>query len=265
MTRTTGRRSAAPPGFWIAAILVFGLSMFWTVASIRTMHGTMDMPGGWTMSMMWMRMPGQSWPAAAGMFLAMWLAMMVAMMLPSALPMFLAHRTALVKRRVTRPDRTVVAAAASYFTVWLLVGAALWPVGVGWNFAAMHVAALSRAMPVLAGLALIGAGALQFTRRKRAGLACCRSSPGYVPLIARGGVRWGLVYGKRQGVACATCCAGPMIAMVVLGAMDPYVMTGTGVWIAVEKLLPRPEPAIRLIGSGAMVTGVVMTLISLAR
>ncbi len=31
----------------------------------------MPMPGGWTMEMMWMRMPGQTGPAAAA-FLGMW-------------------------------------------------------------------------------------------------------------------------------------------------------------------------------------------------
>jgi len=30
------------------------------------------MPGGWTMSMAWVRMPGQSWPVAAASFLGMW-------------------------------------------------------------------------------------------------------------------------------------------------------------------------------------------------
>src|SRR5690349_18834139 len=43
----------------------------------------MPMPGGWTMSMAWMRMPGQTWLDAAASFLGMWLVMMIAMMLPS--------------------------------------------------------------------------------------------------------------------------------------------------------------------------------------
>ena len=49
--------------------------------------GGMPMPGGWTMSMVWMRMPGQTWPGAAASFLGMWIVMMVAMMLPSLVPM----------------------------------------------------------------------------------------------------------------------------------------------------------------------------------
>jgi Predicted metal-binding integral membrane protein (DUF2182) len=36
------------------------------------MNGTMTMPGGWEMSMAWMRMPGQSRIGAAAMFLTMW-------------------------------------------------------------------------------------------------------------------------------------------------------------------------------------------------
>ena len=36
-----------------------------------------SMPGGWTMAMAWMRMPGQTWPGAAASFLGMWVVMMV--------------------------------------------------------------------------------------------------------------------------------------------------------------------------------------------
>jgi len=55
--------------------------------------GEMPMPGGWTMSMAWMRMPGQTWPGAAASFLGMWIVMMVAMMLPSLVPMLCGDRS----------------------------------------------------------------------------------------------------------------------------------------------------------------------------
>ena len=51
----------------IAALLFIGsaaVTISWC-ASMAQMPG-MDMPGGWTMSMTWMRMPGQSWSGAAG-------------------------------------------------------------------------------------------------------------------------------------------------------------------------------------------------------
>jgi predicted metal-binding membrane protein len=47
------------------------------------------MAGGWTMSMVWMKMPDQSLAVAAASFLGMWLIMMLAMMLPSLLPTLL--------------------------------------------------------------------------------------------------------------------------------------------------------------------------------
>jgi predicted metal-binding membrane protein len=75
--------------------LVFAVSATATIYFSRSMSGGMEMPDGWTMSMMWMRMPGQTWTASAAMFMLMWLAMMVAMMLPSALPMLLSFRQSL--------------------------------------------------------------------------------------------------------------------------------------------------------------------------
>ena len=56
--------------------------------------GAMPMPGGWTMSMAWTRMPGQTWSGAAASFLGMWVVMMVAMMLPSLAPMLWRYRQA---------------------------------------------------------------------------------------------------------------------------------------------------------------------------
>ena len=41
--------------------------------------GEMLMPGGRTMSMVWMRTPAQTWPGAAASFLGMWVVMMVAL------------------------------------------------------------------------------------------------------------------------------------------------------------------------------------------
>jgi len=57
------------------------LTIVWR-ASMSAM-GEMPMPGGWTMSMAWMPMCGQTWPGATASFLDMWVVMMVAMMLPS--------------------------------------------------------------------------------------------------------------------------------------------------------------------------------------
>ena len=79
---------AAHRGLLGASAVLFAASAATTViwcGSMSAMPG-MEMPGGWTMSMAWMRMPGQSWPGAAATFLGMWSVMMVAMMLPCWCP-----------------------------------------------------------------------------------------------------------------------------------------------------------------------------------
>jgi hypothetical protein len=52
--------------FFGVAALLFAASAALTIAWCASMSamGEMPMPGGWTMSMAWMRMPGQTWPGA---------------------------------------------------------------------------------------------------------------------------------------------------------------------------------------------------------
>src|SRR5882672_1598107 len=76
--------------------LLFAASAALTIVWCGSMSAMdeMPMPGGWTMSMAWMRMPGQTWLGAAASFLGMWVVMMVAMMLPSLVPMLWRYRQA---------------------------------------------------------------------------------------------------------------------------------------------------------------------------
>src|SRR5678809_138736 len=92
--------------------------------------GAMPLPGGWTMSMAWMRMPGQTWPVAAATFLGMRIVMMVAMMMPSLVPMLRRYRRA-VGMGAPRLGRLTVVVGLGYFAVWTMVGVAAYPVGVG--------------------------------------------------------------------------------------------------------------------------------------
>jgi predicted metal-binding membrane protein len=92
--------------------------------------GAMPMPGGWTMSMAWMRMPGQTWPAAAASFLGMWTVMMVAMMLPSLVPMLWRYRQAVVRTGDNCLGLLTALVGAGYFLVWTGFGMAVFPLGV---------------------------------------------------------------------------------------------------------------------------------------
>jgi hypothetical protein len=54
-------------GFLAVSALLFAVSAALTTVWCASMSAMreMPMPGGWTMSMAWMRMPGQTWPGAA--------------------------------------------------------------------------------------------------------------------------------------------------------------------------------------------------------
>src|SRR5947209_783989 len=79
-----GDETTLPAEFKAACVLAFAAGVWATVYFCRSMCCEMEMPGGWRMPMMWMRMRGQTWLASAIIFLLMWLAMMVAMMMPTA-------------------------------------------------------------------------------------------------------------------------------------------------------------------------------------
>src|SRR5512139_466229 len=92
---------ASHRSFLGVSALLFAASAAATIVGCASMSamGEMPMPGGWTMSMAWMRMPGQTWPGVAASFLGMWVVMMVAMMLPSLVPMLWRYRDAVGRAR----------------------------------------------------------------------------------------------------------------------------------------------------------------------
>src|SRR5206468_8079567 len=126
-------------------------------ASMSAMGG-MPMAGGWTMSMAWMRMPGQTWPGAAASFLGMWVVMMVAMMLPSLVPMLWRYRQAVGRPGQMRLGRLTALVGLGYFLVWTVLGLAAFPLGVGLAAIEMQPSALARAVPMAVGVAVLAPG-----------------------------------------------------------------------------------------------------------
>jgi len=236
-----------PVEFIVACLVGFAAAVSTTVYFIRSMGDEMNMPGGWKMSMMWMRMPGQTWFLSALSFLLMWLAMMVAMMMPSALLMFLKTR---------RQWLSLCYMAAGYFAIWLIAGVGIYVLGVELNDVAMRSIFLSRAVPLLSGASLIVAGTIQFTRWKITHLLRCRSPFGCAAACPRN--ETGFQLGCKQGIACCACCSSLMTIQLILGIMNPLVMVVVAVVIAAEKFLPRPEVTARLAGISAIIAGVIM-------
>jgi predicted metal-binding membrane protein len=249
--------------FFGVSALLFAASAAVTIAWCASMSamGEMPMPGGWTMSMAWMRMPGQTWPGAAASFLGMWVVMMVAMMLPSLVPMLWRYRQAIVPAGETRLGWLTVLVGGAYLFVWTAFGMAAFPLGVALAAAEMQQPSLARAVPIAVGMVVLIAGLLQFTAWKARRLACCRQAPGRRrTLRADAGTAWR--HGLRLGLQCVHCCAGLMAILLVLGVMDLRAMGVVGAAITVERLAPAGERVARAIG--VVVVGAGLLLIAQA-
>lgn len=236
--------------------LLFTLSAAVTIVWCGSMPdmGEMPMPGGWKMSMVWMRMPGETWPAAAASFLGMWIAMMMAMMLPSLVPMLRRYREAVCGIGEAHLGRLTAIAGVSYFSVWTALGMAIFLLGAALAEIEMQHRAPARAVPFAAGAIVLIAGALQFTSWKAHRLACCREAPGAGSrLPADASAAWH--YGLRLGLHCTYCCAGLTALLLIFGVMNLRAMIAVTVAITLERLAPGAERIAKAIGAVGIAAG----------
>jgi predicted metal-binding membrane protein len=252
--------------------LLTAASALATIGSCQSMSsmGGMTMPGDWTMSMAWMRLPGQSWPGAAASFLGMWIVMMIAMMLPSVAPALSRYRQALAERGTRQPDLLAALAGAAYFLVWALTGLVAFPLGVALASLEMHSPTFARAVPLAAGVVVLLAGALQFTQWKARQLACCqlprgndnalRATPCRGHCARTASTMDALHFGLRLGLRCSYCCAGQTAVLLVLGAMDLRVMAVVTAATAFERLGPRSWLAAPAVGIIGVIAGLLLVL-----
>jgi len=248
---------ASQRAFFGVLALLFAASTAVTIAwcSSMTAMGGMPMPGGWTMSMTWMRMPGQTWLGATVSFLGMWVVMMVAMMLPSLAPMLWRYRRAVGRMGETRLLWLTVLVGVGYFLVWTAFGMAAFALGAALATLVMQLPALARAVPIAVGAVVLIAGALQFSAWKARHLACCREEPGRChTLPADVGTAWR--YGLRLGLHCSYCCTGLTAILLVIGVMDLRTMAVVAAAITVERLAPAGERVARVIGAAVVGVGV---------
>jgi predicted metal-binding membrane protein len=240
-------RARSEGAFLGVSALVFAASAAATIlwcASMPSMDG-MPMPGGWTMSMAWMRMPGQTWTGAAATFLGMWTVMMVAMMLPCLVPMLARYRAA-----VGRSGRLTAIVAAGYYAVWTAIGIAAFPLGVAFAAIEMRETAIARVVPFAVGGIVLTAGLLQLTSWKARGLACCREVPAR-STDARGAWRHGI----RLGIRCVKSCGNLMALLLVLGVMDLWAMAVVTAAITVERVAPSGQRIARATGAVVVAAG----------
>jgi predicted metal-binding membrane protein len=259
-----GRAPSSETAFLGGAALLFAVSAALTVEWCGSMSamGGMRMPGGWTMSMAWMRMHGQTWSAAAASFLGMWSVMMLAMMLPSLVPMLSRYRRAIGGRRIARRGRLTVVVGAGYFAVWTAFGSVVFPIGVALAAVEMRRPASARAVPLLIGAVVLSAGVLQCTRWKARRLACCGGARGGGGQLASDvGTAWR--HGLRLGLDCLLCCSPLTAILLAIGVMDLAAMTVVTAAISLERLVPSGARVARATGAVAIGAGVYLVATAL--
>src|SRR6266705_3774008 len=168
ISRRTSSAGVSSHAFLGVSALLFAASAAVTIVWCAAMSamGVMPMPGGWTMSMAWMRMPGQTWPGAAASFLGMWVVMMVAMMLPSLVPALWRYRQAVATPHNRSLHWLTALVGLGYFLLWTVFGIVVFPLGIPLAGIEMQQPTLVRTVPIATAVVVLITGLLQFTAWK---------------------------------------------------------------------------------------------------
>jgi predicted metal-binding membrane protein len=171
------------------------------------------------------------------------------------------YRRAVGRTGAARLGQLTAMVGAGYFVVWTLFGLAAFPLGIALGAVAMQQPTVARAVPIAAAVAVLIAGALQFSAWKARRLAGCREAPEHGrALPADAGTAWR--HGLRLGLACGACCGNLMAILLVVGVMDLGAMALVTAAITLERLAPAGERAAH--ASGAVIVGVGLLLIAQA-
>jgi predicted metal-binding membrane protein len=175
-------------------------------------------------------------PGPLAAFLGLWVGMSAAMMLPSAAPTISLFALARGDRERTATLSTAVF-VAGYLLAWTALGLAAYAVARALGGASPLDAMWSRRLE--AG-AFAAAGLYELTPLKSACLRHCRSPLGFLVRKRRTSP---LRLGVEHGAVCIGCCAGLMLILVALGAMNLAWMAVVAGLIALQKVLPHGDRA----------------------
>jgi predicted metal-binding membrane protein len=185
-------------------------------------------------------------------FFVAWAVMMVAMMLPAALPLMLLYRAA-SRERTGRSGAWpgMAALLTGYLVLWTVAGLPVY----AYQWSVDHLGA---GVVIAPGLLLIAGGVYQFTRLKRGCHTRCSSPLFFLMRHWRPGAHGALRLGVLHAADCIGCCAGLMVALVALGAMNMAWMLTAAVIIFVEKTLPGGHRVAPPLGAALIAGGLAM-------
>ena len=192
----------------------------------------------------------------------MWWTMMIAMMLPSASPMILLY-TALIRR--TKKTKSIIRQVTSFICGYLLAWAAF----------SLFAAALQSQLELrdwmspmmmeatniyLAAGILIAAGVYQLTPLKTVCLEKCRQPASFLANYKNTWVNSPLRIGLVHGFYCVGCCWFLMGLLFFGGIMNLYWIVGLIIFVAIEKLHEKGIIFGKILGGGAIVSGILFLI-----
>lgn len=194
-------------------------------------------------------------------FVGQWGLMMAGMMLPGATPMILLYRT--VSKRLRKAgDKAipVVAFAAVYLLVWLLLGFVVYAGYVAAARLAGASPAFARGTPYIVAASLVMAGLYQFSNIKRVCLRYCESPLSFLMRRWRSGYRATFRLAFDHAAYCVGCCWALMLILCVAGAMSMPWVLGIAAIVFVEKILPHGWRMARVFGVALILLGIAVAV-----
>jgi predicted metal-binding membrane protein len=228
------RRAALVLGLLAMAMLAWG---YLAVHALKLVPP--DIP--WLAGTALMRHPVHPYqPGQLQLLLAMWSAVMAAVMLPACAPLIvLFSNVSRLHHLVRFPFLATVLFVLANLVAW--VGFAALATLAQWG---LHEAGALDAGGALAnstatGLALVAAGAYQWTSLKHASLDHCRSPLSFVLTGWHPGAWGAFRMGFGHGLQCIGCCWALLLLLLAAGVMNLAAIAALTVLVTAEKLLPR--------------------------
>lgn len=191
-------------------------------------------------------------------FLVAWQVMITAMMLPSSLPLV----SLFFRAASSQPDalQAKTAFLAGYGAIWSTFGAAAFAGDVALHRAVASWLWLDRRPWLLVGVALMLAGAFQFSNLKHRCLKVCRHPGVYLLRHYSRGTGRAFRIGAGHGLFCLGCCWALMLVSFALGVGHLPWMAVLTVVMVFEKTGRGAERAMAPIGIALLALGALVIL-----
>lgn len=193
-------------------------------------------------------------------FIAAWLIMTIAMMLPASLPLIQLYAKVKQEQNEQRWQPLLLLFIAAYLTVWSVFAllAFLGDYGLhrlvdSWPWLIQHSSWFT-------GIALLLAGAFQFSGLKEQCLRVCRHPFGFLTQHYRRGIRATWDLGVRHGLYCLGCCWALMLVMSSVGVAHLAVMLVLTAVMAIEKTSRWGRALVPVVGVALLIWGGVRVL-----